>query len=205
MLWTWFLTVESSIVSRRAISLFDSPWSIRSRISTSRVVSRASIAAGDCSSARGRHPLKQRRRHPRRDHHFAAGDALDRGDEILYRALASHVAGNARLGASEHLALDLRDRERHDLSARHGRDEGADDPDVIGDRGVEEDHVGAAGPQRVDGLVRACRGADDVDPALALEHRGEALAVQADVRHDQDSGHAAPNPEASWEGGVLPQ
>ena len=56
-----------------------------------------------------------------------------------------------------------------------------------------------------DGLVPARRGADDVDPPLALEHRGEALAVQADVRHDQDSGHAAPNPEASWEGGVLPQ
>src|SRR5205807_36777 len=101
-LWTWFLTVGSSICSRTAISLFDKPSPIRPTTSRSRAVK--VVGTGDASRSRATAPTRRSSAAAiRREHSADAGRGADNVvAAIAAKRLRQALLIQADFGHDEH-------------------------------------------------------------------------------------------------------
>ena len=188
-LWTWFLTVLSSMHSRAAISLLESPSSMSATIWRSRDVSGASTACAGGPRAVG-DAAQQRRGDPRRARRqLAARDGLRRRHELVERRVAGHERRHAGLGARDDAAVVLRRRERDQAGAGRRLPDRPRRADPGRRRGVDEDDVGAEALDAVARLLAGGRAAEHAQLRRAVEPARQLLPVDAHRSHDEDEDH----------------
>ena len=187
MLWTWFLTVETRMPSRRAISLFDRDSSRSRATSRSRGqfvhIGRRRALLGERDD-----PVEQERRNPRRAQTAAVSHDRQGGAEIIERDVVRYEAHGAGFGPRHHVVGGFMDRQRHDPERRSGLEEQRDRARTFRDGVIDEEHLSSVHgrPDQVD-RCRQVRGrSNHTEPAIGLEGASEALPIEACPSNDRD-------------------
>ena len=192
MLWTWFLTVGSSICRRAAISLLDRPCSSSAAISRSREVS------GEVTGrvlGRSRQPPEQQGGEPRRAHGAAARRGLDRLRDVIDVDVARQHAADPGLGPGDHrLLVGVGDVEHDDPRRRH---RGLELPQALEagrGRHVEQHRLGrlVRPGERFQRVRHVAGRPDDVEPLVAPQQPGETVPVEPDLGDDEHARHLGP-------------
>ena len=198
MLCTWFLTVGTSMLSRPAICLLESPLSSSATISSSRTVKRPRRPPSRRRSPRGdaRDALQQDGSDVRRAVKVSANDALERRDQLTERLIPRNEARHACLGVRNHLVRLLKIAERDHLQRRELRDQPQHGGPGAGQCDVHQQHVGLGRTDVVVhcGNVGSC--GDHGHGRLTPEDLRETLSEQTDADRNDDCITACPRQAA---------
>ena len=186
MLLTWLLTVRSLMTSRSAICALVSPVAMRSQHLTLALAE--CVVEPACPGGRAMQFLRQPRRDMRMERRLAPRRLAHRADQFVQ----PHALEQIRERASAYRRVDMlvlvigrehdhlrartmlldESRRRHAVHLRHHE--------------VHQDDIGREVRREQRRLAARSRLADDLEAALGLEQRADALAHDGVVVHDHD-------------------